>query len=107
MLVLLTLIVLTASCKYCERFSFAIIADPHIDGDVNHEANLENAINWLISNKNEKHIELVFVLGDIAWGDSRGNRNLRIAKETLDHLNHAGIPYIPVIGDNEIHDGFK
>ena len=92
-LVLLTLIVLTASCGYCEKFSFAIIADPHINGDVNHKANLENAISWLISNKNDKHIELVFVLGDIAWGNDRGNSNLRIAKDALDHLNNAGIPY--------------
>jgi len=85
-----------------DTFSFAIIADPHINGNPDHKAKFETAVNWIIRNKDEKDIELVFMLGDIAWGGGRRNRNLRIAKVILDRLNHAGIPYIPIMGDNEI-----
>jgi hypothetical protein len=101
-LTLSALIILTTSAGYGETFSFAIIADPHIDGKVDHQAKFISAVDWIISNKDKKDIELVFVLGDIAWGGYRSKRNLKIAREILDRLNHAGIPYIPVIGDNEI-----
>ena len=87
---------------YGETFSFGIIADPHIDFNPDHKTKLISAVDWIIKNKNKKDIELVFVVGDIAWGGSRKKRNLRISREILDCLNNAGIPYIPVIGDNEI-----
>ena len=102
-LTLSALVILTTSAGYGETFSFAIIADPHIDGNADHKAKFISAVDWIISNKNKKDIKLVFVVGDIAWGGYRSNRNLRIARAILDRLNHAGIPYIPVIGDNEIH----
>ena len=101
-LTLLALVILTTSPGYSETFSFAIIADPHIDGSVDHKAKFITAVDWIIGNKDDKDIKLVFVLGDVAWGGSRANRNLRIAREILDRLNNAGIPYIPLIGDNEV-----
>ena len=101
-LTLLALVILTAHIGYCETFSFAIIADPHINGSKNHKEKFISATNWIIDNKDKKDIQLVFVVGDIAWGGPRGNRNLRTAGVILDRLNHAGIPYIPIIGDNEI-----
>jgi hypothetical protein len=104
-IMLSALVILTASAGYGETFSFAIIADPHIDGKVDHQSKFISAVDWIISNKDKKDIELVFVLGDIAWGGYRSKRNLKIAREILDRLNHAGIPYIPVIGDNEIQRG--
>ncbi|MFC1739470.1 metallophosphoesterase family protein [Planctomycetota bacterium] len=104
-LILLLIGMLTISRGYCETFSFAIITDPHIDGTAEHKTKFEAAINWIIDNKDSKDIELVIVLGDIAWGGSGGDRNLEIAKEILDNLNNAGIPYVPLIGDNEIQAG--
>ena len=90
---------------YGESFSFAIIADPHIDGNPDHTTKFEAAIDWVISNRESKDIELTFVLGDIAWGGSRGNRNLAAAKKILDRLNDNGVTYVPVIGDNEVQSG--
>ena len=45
----------------------------------------------------ESTIELVFVLGDVGWSDG-----LQTSKQVLDELS---TPYIPVIGDNEVHYG--
>jgi hypothetical protein len=99
---LFVLVMVTAYGVYGKTFSFAIIADPHINWIPDHKTKLISTVDWIIRNKNKKEIELVFVVGDIAWGGSRAKRNLRTAKEILDRLNHAGIPYVPVIGDNEI-----
>jgi len=85
-----------------ETFSFAVVADPHIGGSADHYSKLNTAVDWIISNKDSRDIELVFVVGDIAWGGPRSRRNLRQAKEMLDRLAGAGIAYLPVIGDNEI-----
>lgn len=101
-LTLSAVVILITSAGYGETFSFAIIADPHIDGNVDNKAKFINAVDWIISNKDKKDIKLVFVVGDIAWGGYRSERNLRIARAILDRLNHAGVPYIPIIGDNEI-----
>jgi hypothetical protein len=101
-LMLTAMVIMTTSAGYGETFSFAIIADPHIDGNMDNKAKLISAVDWLISNKEKKDIELVFIVGDIAWGGYRSNRNLKIVRAIFDRLNNAGIPYIPVIGDNEI-----
>lgn len=105
LIIVSALAVIATSCVHGETFSFAVLSDPHLNGDVDRKAKFETAIDWIISNRINKDIELVFVLGDIAWGRSGENRNLKIAKEILDRLNHAGIPYIPIIGDNEVHTG--
>ena len=96
---------LTVSRGYCEKFSFVVIADPHIDGNADRKTKLETVVDWIINNKNAKYVELVAVVGDIAWGGSAGDRNLEIAKDILDNLNKAGVPYIPLIGDNEVQTG--
>ncbi|MDD3926748.1 MAG: metallophosphoesterase [bacterium] len=88
---------LFASPGYSAQFGFAVITDPHIDGTASHQDKLQTAVNWIIANKNTDHIELVFVLGDIAWGGT----NMATAKGILDQLNTAGVPYVPLIGDNE------
>lgn len=90
---------------YGRTFSFAVIADPHINGSSDHNAKLKAAIDWIIGNKDGEDIELVFLVGDIAWGGPRANRNLKRAKEMLDQLDRAGITYVPMIGDNEIQLG--
>ncbi len=88
-----------------ENFSFAVIADPHIDGSIKHEKQLKSAISWIIKNKDETGIKFVFVLGDIGWSKSNEKDNLKKAKEILDDLTEIGIEYIPFIGDNEIQAG--
>jgi len=104
-LLLLSAVVPAVRPAYGETFSFAVIADPHISGNPVRKAKFQAAIDWIISNGKSKDIELIFVLGDIAWGGSRGNRNLGTAKKILDRLNNNGITYIPVIGDNEVQYG--
>jgi hypothetical protein len=104
-LLLLCTVASAAAPAYGETFSFAIIADPHIDGNPDNKAKFETAVDWINNNKESKDIELTFVLGDISWGGSRGNRNLGTAKKILDRLGNNGITYIPVIGDNEIQAG--
>jgi len=105
LLIVSFLIVVVASCGYGETFTFVVLADPHIDGDAERKAKFETAINWIINNKADRDIDLVFVLGDIAWGRSRDGRNLKISKVILDRFKDTGIAYIPIIGDNEIQTG--
>ncbi len=102
----LSIVLLPAGSQvYGESFSFAILADPHLDGNVTRRAKFETAVGWIIDRRDSNDIELVFVLGDIAWGGTRGNRNLTIAKVILNRLDGAGILYVPVIGDNEVDTG--
>ncbi|MBN2316455.1 MAG: metallophosphoesterase [Sedimentisphaerales bacterium] len=102
---ILSILVAAGSPIYGETFSFVVIADPHMSGSSDHKAKFETTVDWIIRNKDCKEIELTFVLGDIAWGGSKQNRNLHIAKTILDRLHRAQIPYIPIIGDNEIQGG--
>ena len=104
-LLLLSAVFPVVRLAYSETFSFAVIADPHIGGNPDNKARFETAVDWIISNRESKDIELTFVLGDIAWGGSGSNRNLGAAKKILDRLNNNGITYIPVIGDNEVQAG--
>ena len=87
---------------WAETFSFAILADPHITSGTERREQLKTAVDWIIANRQSKKIELVFVLGDIAWGGSEDQRHLMVAKGILDPLNEAGIPYVPILGDNEV-----
>jgi hypothetical protein len=79
------------------QFSIAMIADPHIGGGGEHSERLVQVVQWLNEHQESRSIDLVFVLGDIGWSEG-----LAESKELLDGLN---IPYIPVIGDNEVHFG--
>ena len=77
-------------------FSFAVIADPHISNTPDHEARLEEAVNWI--NQQDPPIALVLLVGDVGWGTAGLGR----AREILDAL---APPYVPLIGDNEVHAG--
>jgi hypothetical protein len=96
---------MTIAPAYGETFSFAIVADPHLTGSSDQKAKLKTAIDWIIGNKNAEDIELTFFVGDIAWGGSKADRNLKAGKEMLDRLSAAGIVYVPIIGDNQIQWG--
>jgi len=78
-------------------FSFAIVTDAHITSNPDHEQRLEKAVAWINANAGERDIRLVLVLGDIGWGEG-----LERAKALLDALE---MPYVPLRGDNEIHEG--
>ena len=78
-------------------FSIAVLADPHISGNAEHSARLQEAIAWINEHRENRQIELVPVLGDVGWGVG-----LSESKELLEQLE---VPYIPIIGDNEIQYG--
>jgi len=78
-------------------FSVAVITDPHITGNAERETRLGQVIDAINAEVDARKIELVLVLGDIGW-----NGGLATAKEMLDTL---AVPYVPLIGDNEIHAG--
>ena len=78
-------------------FSFAILADPHIAGVPEHETRLQTAVTWINETAQERDCELVLVVGDVGWG-----AGLERSKELLDGLE---VPYVPLVGDNEIHTG--
>ena len=80
-----------------ESFTYAIIADPHIDGNTDHPIELLSAVNHVIATKNDYNTQFAFVVGDIGWEQS----NFNLAKGLFDGLNTAGVPYLPMIGDNE------
>lgn len=79
------------------QYSIAILADPHISGNAEHTSRLEQAIGWINDHAEARQIELVPVLGDVGWGEG-----LSTAKSVLDMLE---VPYLPIIGDNEIQYG--
>lgn len=79
-------------------FSFVILADPHIADSPENEMRLRTCVDWIRENQETEQIELVFVVGDIGWGPEGLDR----AKILLDGLN---LPYVPLIGDNEIQFG--
>ena len=54
-----------------EEYSIILIADPHIVDDGEHRVRLSKTVNWINDNKETDRIELVFVLGDVGWGDVR------------------------------------
>lgn len=86
-------------------FSFAVLADPHVDGNPAHREYLVRAVDRLIEERDAWGIELVFIVGDIAWGGTAELTNLADAKGILDQLQVAGMHYVPVLGDNEVQAG--
>ncbi|MCP4810216.1 MAG: hypothetical protein GY913_24180 [Proteobacteria bacterium] len=78
-------------------FSFVVIADPHISTGVDNQNRLAAAVEWVNQESVTEPIELVWVVGDIGWGEG-----LPISKELLDELI---VPYAPIIGDNEVYFG--
>lgn len=79
------------------RFSFALIADPHIVSDPEHEERLIQVRDWLDSEAQDRGLAMVFVLGDIGWGDG-----LERSYELLDGFE---LPWVPIAGDNMLHAG--
>ena len=79
------------------QFRVLLMADPHLSGGEEHKERLHRAVLWANEQKEDLGIALVIVLGDIGWG-----AGLVESKEELDLLE---VPYIPIIGDNEIHAG--
>jgi len=77
-----------------DLFTFVVLADPHIAGPLEHEERLQKAVSWINSVAEERHIELVVVVGDIGWGSG-----LERSRELLDELE---VTYVPLMGDNEV-----
>jgi len=75
-------------------FTFAIIADPHVTSGGENADRLIAAVDWLNSVAEQRQVELVLVLGDVAW-----NSGLDIIVGLLDTLD---MPYAAMIGDNEV-----
>jgi len=81
-----------------QPFSFAVLADPHLYGEKEHEKRLRSCVAWINANRRTHAIDLVFVLGDIG----KGRSGLRTARSILNGLT---VPFVPVLGDNEIQKG--
>jgi hypothetical protein len=107
LLVLVAGLLLAAGARvHAQPFGFAVLADPHIDGSTANTEALERCIEHILARKEAYRVKLVVVLGDIAWGrSSTGIPRLETARKTLDRLTRAGIEYVPIPGDNEIHAG--
>ena len=80
-----------------EPFAFVVLTDTHITGGGDAELRLSAAVDWVNAHAAEDLIELVLVLGDIGW-----DGGLERARDVLDGLD---VPYVPLIGDNEVHAG--
>ena len=78
-------------------FTYAIVADPHVVDDGAHAERLSTAVAAINALPPEQSPELVFILGDIAWGNGWSS-----AYVALDALR---APWIPVLGDNPIQAG--
>ena len=85
------------AAPFASLFSFVVMADPHVTGAGDHADRLAAALAWVNSQAEARSIELVLVVGDIAWG-----AGLPLARELLDAL---AVPYVPIIGDNEVQTG--
>ena len=79
------------------QFSIAVLADPHIAGGGEHSERLMQTVQWINEQKESRNIAMVVVLGDVGWDEG-----LVESKELLDELE---MPYVPVIGDNEVYYG--
>ncbi len=78
-------------------FSYVLIADPHVTGPGDHADRLQQAVDWVVEHQADRHVALVFVLGDIAWSDG--------FDDALAILSELPVPWVPVLGDNPIQAG--
>ncbi|MFH1467064.1 MAG: metallophosphoesterase [Pseudomonadota bacterium] len=78
-------------------FSFAVFADTHMYGSAESEARATAAVDWVNQHATERDIQLVLVVGDIAW-----NSGLDTVRDVFAPLP---VPWVPVTGDNEVHSG--
>ncbi len=77
-----------------ELFAFAVLADTHLYGNTEHDDRAAAAVAWINEHAEERGIELVIIVGDIAW-----NSGTETAPALFGALE---IPWVPVTGDNEI-----
>lgn len=78
-------------------FSFAIVADPHVANDSPAEGNglrQQVALDWIEDEADDRGIEFVLVVGDVAWG-----KGLDWVPEVYADFP---LPIVPIIGDNEL-----
>ena len=78
-------------------FSFVTIADPHITAPSERDDRLVELVEWVNDNDEPLDVAFVVVLGDIGWDEGLYN-----SAEMLDGLD---VPYMPVMGDNEVAAG--
>lgn len=78
-------------------FSYALIADPHVTAAGERVERLVTALDWIEAEREERGIELVFILGDIAWSEGWD--------EAVAAFQALSIPWLPVQGDNPIQVG--
>lgn len=78
-------------------FGIAVVADCHLTTNPDRATRLAETVAWINDHAAERGIELVVVVGDIGWG-----AGVQAARDQLDALT---VPYVPIIGDNEIHGG--
>ena len=79
------------------RFTFAILADPHVSDASENLDRLDQAVAWIADNAEIEDIQLTLILGDIAWSEG-----FPYADESLSALP---MPWVPILGDNEIQFG--
>ena len=111
---------LVDACEnYEEKWSFAIITDIHLGYGIpdygtgdwldtlkGEEDNyyltkrLEKVVDRIIDLSDDYNIKFVAVLGDI--GDTAEKSEFLKAKQILDKLNDADIPYVPLIGNHDV-----
>lgn len=87
----------TGASEPAHVFTYAILADPHVVDDGAHADRLRAAVAAIGDLPEDQAPELVFILGDIAWGGGWGP-----AHGALDGLT---VPWVPVLGDNPIQAG--
>ncbi len=87
----------TATAEATHAFTYAILADPHVTSTGEHAARLQAAVAAIAALPADRSPDLVFILGDIAWGGG-----WTPAYEALDALP---MPWVPVLGDNPIQVG--
>lgn len=80
-----------------EPLTVGVIADPHLVGDAERLARLEAAIDHIEEVHAETPVDVVLIVGDIAWGAG--------LDEAMDALSGLSMPWVPIVGDNEGHFG--
>jgi hypothetical protein len=79
-------------------FTFVVFADPHVTADDDHAERLRAAVVWVNENAVAENIELVFIVGDIGWGEIGVDLSFEL-------LSELAVPWVPVMGDNEVQYG--
>ena len=87
-----------------DSFSFVVIADPHVRAShyTQNKRRLEQCVDWVNAHRLWADIRLVFVAGDIGWDTHEGGMIVEETKAILDGLN---VPYVPIIGDDDVRFG--